>query len=613
MKSFISLVFAVFMIVGIASAQNIHGLPFTPVLGPAQPSGLFGRLLDEPHVIEVSKVSSGGRESGNFSIVFNRYGQPSVTMTQQGHVTFESIFVSNLVTGGKYRIPQSVVAILGHEATLQIIRGHYGEQISDLRDSSPFRAVVWDQGIGESTYSIVLQEASGRLHHLKGLMEDKATRAIAAHLIRGRSFEFPAVLDDALRTPEQRNERAKPKNAATAVLQRYLGKWRGALDDNPKATVEMSCYARPDGSGIWREITFNDGSSDIPPVPDVTIVEYSNADKTYHVSSRAPGGLPPLHSTWDENTRTFTTVMPVEDLGLKRVNTATFTREDRIDWKTTTKNQKEEIIATNGGHYDRIFDTTDVPDSAPTRITDGEITVSQPALSVLPKVDFSSLSSSPPFRARVTAVKVTEDSVSAKFVLINDYEKNLNYSAKGVGASPIAKSLAQLKEGTIYEFPYCLHHLDGKPANGPTTPAMRELAPFIGVWKVRVRDRWGVLQESPLRIRYFWSADGTFIWREQITPNSGLLEYARHDKDTDRYVCACELFETDVKKNNARWDAASRSYTTELTLGSSPPGTVRAERVRTFKTDDLVEWHNKEMNADGKVVHETSGIFERIK
>lgn len=588
-------------------------LPFA-FPGIPQQHDLFTSLLDEPHVLEVRRISGGGTTS--FTIEFTNQTGGTTTSTQNSsQESPESRFVAKLQAGKSYRMPHSVREILGAQGVTELARRLRGKPLSELRGLRPFCATVLDQGIGESTYSIVMQESGGRVWHLKGLMEDKDTRQIAAFLQGGRRFEFPAALDDALLTPEKRAERAKPSNTATAVLWRYLGEWRGTLESNPKAKVDMICHARPDGSGIWREITFHSGEDELTPLPDISIVEFDRSAGTYLAGGMAENSPPPLVSSWDEKTRTFTTVLPADDRGLKRVNTATFTRDDRIDWKTTTMSQKGQALASSGGHYERIHGPGSEPKQPPepTRITDGAINIPLPPLPEFPKIDFSELGTSPPFRARVISPQVTPDSISVTFAVANGHQMKMNYSGKGVGKSPMAKILAKLKEDTSYEFPHCLHHPDEKPADGPTTPAMKELAPFVGEWRVRVRDNQGTLQDTPSRKRYFWSADGKFLWREYIHPNSTLLEYIRHDTDSGQYVFAGELFETDVKKNHARWDAATRTYTTEYLIGTGSPGVVRAESVRTFKSDDLIEWRSKQMNADGTVVNESSGTYERIK
>ena len=82
--------------------------------------------------------------------------------------TMESKFVSHLKVGRRYLFPHCVIDTLGLEPVVNIIRMHPGQPLASLSGSKPFRAVVLDQGISESNYSIILQEAGGRNHHLQG-------------------------------------------------------------------------------------------------------------------------------------------------------------------------------------------------------------------------------------------------------------------------------------------------------------------------------------------------------------------------------------------------------------------------------------------------------------
>jgi hypothetical protein len=540
--------------------------------------------------------------------------------------TMESRFVAKLQAGKSYRMPHCVIDFLGAESAAALARRLPGRQLGELRSLRPFLATVLDQGLGQSTYSIVLRDAGGRLWHLKGLIEDKETRQVCSCLQSGKRFEFPAVLDDALLAPEKRLERAKPKNTSTAVLWRYLGEWRGTLDADPKAKVEMICHARPDGSGIWREITFHDGVSELPPLPDIAVMEFDRSEGAYLAGSMAQTNARPLVSTWNEKSRTFTTVLPVDDRGLKRVNKATFTREDRIDWKTTTLSQKNEELASSGGHYDRVRGPGDAEKEAPppTPVSDmqhspaGHTAAAAsaplpflPALSELPTVNFSNLGKCPPFRAKIVSLEVSADELVLKLGRLSGADLTIRSMDKGIGSSPMAKALSQLKKDTFYDFPHCIHHPGEAPAGGPATPAMKALEPFVGEWKVRIRDRQGALVETPAKMRYYWSADGKCLWRESVAPTHSILEYTRHDADNGCYVSALELTE-DVKKASSTWDAGTRTYTTELMLGS-PPGVVLAKGARTFKSPDLVEWSNKQLTSDGTVANESSGTYERIK
>ena len=596
-------------------------MPFAP------PQGLFSPLLEEPHIVEVREISSDGK---SFSLKLSRGygGEMTFSQTSSG-ATMESKFVSHLKVGRRYLFPHCVIDTLGLEPVVNIIRMHPGQPLASLSGSKPFRAVVLDQGISESNYSIIVQEAGGRIHHLQGRFDEHPdVRGIAMFLSRGRGVEFPAVLEDALLTKDKRAERAKPENEATAVLQRYLGEWRGGMEGNPKAKIEMVCHTRPDGSGIWREITFRDGSEEVPALPDINIVEYDGGTQVYLAGSLTEGSPPPLRSTWNEKTRTFTTILPVDDRGLKRVNTATFTRDDRIDWKTTSRDQKDQILSTTSGFYDRVHGPWNEEDDPMVPTPLFEMRPSVQAAQPLAEPSFSGtvekLASCPAFRAKVISVEVKSDEVTLELLHTSGYQKKLFEKIAGLGASDLGKALSALKKGETYEFPFCLQHPGQAPAERPATPEMKALEPFIGKWRAFDQEKDGSFKALGTSARYFWSADGASLWREDIYPGlnpaTGMpgggpekshLILITYDSESKCYVEAEEHEWPSVREHSAKWDASKKSYIWQYDLTKPVPR--KAEGTRHFVSEDRIEYVVKHFPVNGASGGEDSGYYERIK
>lgn len=586
--------------------------------------GLFTSLLEPTHVVTVRALTSSKTA---FTIRFSREGWPEKTISQSSSVeTLEARFVSHLQAGRSYRYPQVVLELLGKGPAFDIVRSMAGKPLESLSSEKPFRAVVLDQGFSETHYTIILQEADGSLRHLQGAFETDRIRKQAKLLSRGRSFEFPAVLEDALLTEEQRAQRAKPENEATAALYRYLGEWRGGIEGNPNAKIDMACHARPDGSGIWREITFTDGTEELPPLPDIQIVEYDGSAQAYLAGSLAEGSPPPLRSTWDEASRTFTSILPVDDDGLKRVNTATFTREDRIDWKTSTQSQNGEVKTISAGHYDRVR----VPDDGESDVlppTNYEIQGAAGFFSNSFALKPSELSTCEPFRAEIKSISLQDDSIEIQFRHANGTSDTQRERRSGIGKSDLAKALAQLKEGQVYEFPFCIQH-PGQPEVGkPTTPAMKALEPFIGKWCRKIRDEHGKLYDSMnMALRCFWSADGTALWFESHTPGGQgtdmtgkvvslpaqtSLVRISHDPDTGEYTESVGRHGSLQKRVRATWDKEKRAYSWKGVVSQSHG--IEGEGVRTFITADKIEWQSRHRRSDGTLANEFSGYYERIK
>jgi len=616
------------------SAQGFNLTQIETHSGGLFASGLFSSLLEPTHVVTVRGLTSSKTA---FTLRFLRDGRPESTIMQSSSAeTLETRFVSRLQAGRSYRYPQMVIELLGVDTIVQLVRGMSGKPLESLRAEKPFRGVVLDQGFSETHYSIIIQEAGGSLRHLQGSFESESTRKVAELLSRGRSFEFPAVLEDALLTKEQRVERAKPENEATAVLNRYLGEWRGVIEGNPKAKITMLCHARPDGSGIWREITFSDGSEEVLPLPDINIVEYDKAAQVYLAGSLAEGSLPPLRSTWDEKTSTFTSILPADDHDIKRVNTATFTREDRIDWKTTTQTDNGEVQITSSGHYDRVRQLDDGegdpwPPSAYSVFTPGGSSSNfAPPMQGFPPatpIKLSELSTCVPFRAQVISISLQDDEIQLGLRYHNGNSHTLTEKQPGIGRSENGQALAHLKQGEVYEFPFCIQHPGQPEAGKPTTPEMKALESLIGQWSMRKHDASGKLGEPVKQtIRYFWSADGASLWRDFFPPQQGTLKanaptvphfkmmpihHLTYDSATRDYVEISQGGLLGNAPSRGTWDAAKQSYTWKGSLGSGP--NMKADGVRTFVTPDRIEWKSRQLKDDGTVINESSGTYERIK
>jgi hypothetical protein len=597
------------------------------------PTGLLGRLLDEVHVVEVSEVKNNNGEI-TVGLVLGQ-GMSQIHTIRGSGGSFEEKFISSLKSGRRYRFPHCVIDELGIDNVGHIARTMPGKPLASIKNEKPFRAVVLDQGLGSSYYSIIVREAGGRLRHFHGSFEDAGAKEISALLSRGRSFEFPAVLEDALRSKEERRDRLKPKDAETAALYRYLGEWRGGIEGSPKAQVKMISHPRADGSGIWREVTFTDGSEDIPPLPDISSVAYDRSEKRYLASSVAGDGPPPLTSTWDEKTRTFTTLLAADERGRRRLNTATFTRDDRIDWKTITQDQKGEPLASICGHYDRVraldleegdpLPPTEYPSDAPLM---APFMFAQPVTGIhpLPKLRASELGSCSPFRALVGAVTIDADTVEVQLRHMGGAYVTLQQKLPGVGNSALGKALAQLKRGKTYEFPFCIQHPGMEEVGKPTTPEMKALEPFIGRWSLIMRDPSGKLGEAKANVRCFWSADGAALWREVVIFGGGTAEvngktvptfsstthsHIAPDPATREYVESRDNGHFPRTLIRATWDSAKRSYTWKSDVSENP--NLRNDGIRTVATPDLIEWRERQLNSDGSAKLESTGVYQRIK
>lgn len=336
---------------------------FATSLRAQSPSGVFTLLHTKPFVAEVTSVSSG---ASGFKLALRADdGGESKFEYLSSIPTPEQQFVAQLKAHQRYAFPQCLMDFLGLDETVRLMRTlpsrasffpstpSVPSGLMDLGRKHPFRATVLDPGLGEKSCAMVLQGADSRLYLASGPYTSDLAQKIAKKLKRGETYEFPAALEDVLLAEDQRAAKARPKLPEIAVLGRYIGAWSGTLESDATAKVQMNCHWLADGTGIWRELSFGHEGSEETPTLDIARILYDAGAKAYMSADPAAGGAGALTSTWDEATRTFTTALPTPMSGQTRINTATFTTEARIDWKTVTQDASGKVISTKRGSYVR--------------------------------------------------------------------------------------------------------------------------------------------------------------------------------------------------------------------------------------------------------------------
>jgi hypothetical protein len=287
--------------------------------------------------------------------------------------------------------------------------------------------------------------------------------------------------------------------------------------------ISLNCVWKANGQGFWREILFDNSSAD-PPLIDVAIVTADPTTGRYLATPPRDRDQPPTESTYDAATRTFTTRLPSPDPGVTRVNTATFTNDDTIDWKTTSQDASGAVLSTTRGSYQRLG-----PTDTPLSITPLITTSGQPGASADLQKLFKNLQRSttqevvphelldlrklPPFRAKVTQCQVSDTAIEILLEIPDRSIVTVRHTSKDDWQKAV--SLARrLEAGRTYEFPEVLADDDTPRPAIPPSPAMQALAPFIGEWTMHLKDPPKGRPASQTTLRYFWKDDGTGLWRE---------------------------------------------------------------------------------------------------
>jgi hypothetical protein len=641
---------------------------FATSLSAQSPSGVFTLLQTKPCVVEVTSVSSG---AGGFKLALRADdGGESKYEYSSSSLTPEQQFVAQLKAHQRYAFPQCLIDFLGLDETVRLMRilsrttpffsttPGVPSGLLDLGREHPFRATVLDPGLEERSCAMVLQGADSRLYLASGPYNGDVAKKIAEQLKRGETYEFPAALEDVLLSAEKRAAKARPQSPEIAVLGRYIGSWSGTLESDAAAKVRMNCHWLADGTGIWREMSFGHEGSEEAPTLDIARIVYDARKKAYISADPAADSSTALTSTWDEATRTFTTTLPTPASGQTRINTATFTTEARIDWKTVTQDASGQVTATKRGSYVRTakkVPPVKLPAAAPKvalapqsfsgslsyvaqSSTTGSLataTVAPQQLMVTPAqvppviyTDLFKMRELPPFRGKVSHIEFNANSFTAKVERPDQRQVSIHHT-RGEDWELALRIAKRLKLGTTHEFPAALAEEYEPPAEGfvaqPTTDAMRALSAFIGEWSMHWTTGPGRDRNDPITVHYFWSNDGTGLWREVHLP-AGLrtgtaaegkskasveASLTTYDAATQRYSENYSSAFKGDERQDAEWDAKTQTFS--LVKNAAPSaGGAQYSGTRRIVSPERIEFHAKTTKADGSVLSESGGYYKRI-
>lgn len=643
---------------------------FATSLGAQSPSGLFTLLHTKPFVAEVTSVSSS---ASGFKLALRADdGGTSSYAYSSSNPTPEQQFVAQLKAHQRYAFPQCLIDFLGLDETVRLMRAlpkttsffpttpSVPSGLMDLGREHPFRATVLDPGLGEKSCAMVLQGADSRLYLASGPYTSDVAKKIAEQLKRGETYEFPAALEDVLLSAEKRAAKARPQSPEIAVLGRYIGAWSGTLESDDTAKVRMNCHWLADGTGIWREMSFGHEGSEEAPTLDIARIRYDAGAKAYVSADPAADGAGALTSTWDEATRTFTTALPTPVSGQTRINSATFTTEALIDWKTVTQDASGKVLSTKRGSYVRTAKKVP-PVKLPgvgakavlaaqafsgnrSYVAQSSTTGSLATATVAPQkvmappaqmppviyTDLFKMRELPPFRGKVSHLEFNANSFTATVERVDQRQVNIHHTRDDDWelALRIAK---RLNPGTTYEFPAALAEEYQPPAEGsvalPTTDAMRALSAFIGEWSMHWTIGPGRDRNDNITVHYFWSNDGTGLWREVHLPE-GLstgtgsatqgkskpyveASLTTYDPATQKYA---ETYSSALKgdeRQDVEWDAKTQTYSLVRNAVPSNAG-VHHSGMRRIISPERIEFHSKTTKADGSVLGESGGYYKRI-
>ncbi|WP_449067785.1 hypothetical protein [Prosthecobacter sp.] len=511
-----------------------------------------------------------------------------------------------------------------------------------LEQRLPFRALVDQIQVMEQRVVLRLCCTDGtktEFVHTGTQDHDKAAGMVAGLQLE-ETYEFPAIL---------KGEKPTPPANGGGPLAWYVGEWGGSLEGDPSFHITMNCAWTADGQGMWREIMYDD-SSDAPPVHDVAIVSVHGGGSVLMARNPRQKDKPATETAYEESSRTFTTRLPSPEPGVVRINTATFTNEDTIAWKTVSQNAEGTVLAATSGSYRRLKrepQNASASASSPLNVPPALITALDPktwAGTTLTTRDLLAVPNLPPFRATVVKRQISPTSIQLDLKLDDEITVTVGHASQENWDKAMAM-VQHLEEGRTYEFPDALAEGYLAPPPGavpqPASEAMRALAPFIGTWKGSME------ADKKVTVRYFWKDDGTGLWKEtkavpvkadpdgknktdevlrarpvlttydaarQCYVESPPLDIARTENVTNgilKVFHALSPSASSTRSQMSLWNAATRTYTWQHTQDQPQPNTQHSG-TRRFVSPDRIEWESKVTAADGTVLQNNSGHYDRV-
>jgi hypothetical protein len=293
-------------------------------------------------------------------------GEGSVAMTfkQQGDVDqWTRKVLLYLEVGKEYDFPQAIKDALGPDVTaaLMAIPGPQDAPqalspaaLLALRSGPPFLASVEDNSLLGGVFTLRLAEDSQKVTLFTGTATEEHQRVLA-YLKKGTIYEFPDAIRQALLPEAERRNIQVPLAPNLKPLNRYIGRWIGNITDHPEISIQMRCLWRADARGLWRILTTRNATSQEPPFIEAAIIEYDDAKSAYRITVPAEPDRPAIYTDWDEPTLTFTSKVLNAEAGETKINRATFSGQDRIDWRTDTmSNTAGSLLGTTRGIYARL-------------------------------------------------------------------------------------------------------------------------------------------------------------------------------------------------------------------------------------------------------------------
>lgn len=232
-------------------------------------------------------------------------------------------------------------------------REQTGDSIVGLKYCSPFRAKVVAKSVTQDSVSITLLRTDGQQSTLvqQGSFGLGVTVAVVDRLDEGGFYEFPHVFSTTRADPPRDVQPATPEMKA---LSKWIGQWQNVHDKDPQRKEFQKFTWKADGKGIWRETMIGSPGSHFNMVC-ASLITYDDEKKTYLETRTSPATKLVMTRTWDAANQSFKGRIELPDgKGKALDSSATFSGDDRIDWKSEFTLPGKDKTQTLTGHYERM-------------------------------------------------------------------------------------------------------------------------------------------------------------------------------------------------------------------------------------------------------------------
>lgn len=229
-----------------------------------------------------------------------------------------------------------------------------GESIVGLKYCPPFRAKVISKSVTDDSVSLTFRRTDGEQRTIvqNGNFGLSAAIEVVDRLDEGGFYEFPHVFST---TRSDLPREAKPSTPEMKALSKWIGQWRNVHDRGAGLEEYQKFTWKADGNGVWRETMVRAPGSERFDMVCASLITYDSEKKTYLETRVGQSVKLVMTRSWDADKQTLEGHIEWPGGLVKALDsTATFTSDDRIDWKSEVTLSDEGRVQTITGHYERM-------------------------------------------------------------------------------------------------------------------------------------------------------------------------------------------------------------------------------------------------------------------